>query len=118
MIFHFVKEGDKLHRGINFIKRCPKTAWSIKIVIPIWIYKNEKWQQDNFGDVFKGFRALYLRLRLRRRTKSDFPEKTPLWLFSIKRFKGSIGKQKLIWTKEQMEDYFDATVGWYNGTML
>lgn len=118
MIFHFVKEGDKLHRGINFLKWSPKTAWSVKIVIPIWLYKSARWQQPNFGDVFQGVKALYLRLRVRRRAKKDFPEGHPLWLFSVERFKGPIGKQRLVWTKEQMEDYFDATVGWYNGTFL
>ena len=112
-MFHFVTEGQNLHRGINFIKRCPKTAWSIKTVIPIWIYKKQKWQALDMN-VFKGFRALYLRLRVRRRAKKDFPDKTSLWIFGIKRFKASIGKQKLIWTREQLEDYFDSTVGWYD----
>lgn len=113
-MFHFVKEGEFLHFGINMMKPCKRTAWSIKFKIPIWIYKEDRWQDFDSMNVFKGYRILCLLLRIRRRAKNDFPKGHSLWIFSKAKARQPIGKQELVWTREQVEDHFDATVGWYD----
>ena len=103
-MFHFREEGEKTHWGINWMKKCQNTAWAIRIKIPIWFYKKILYQDFDSDNVVEGCRALCLTLRVRRRAKDDFPEGHQLWLFSKSKWKEGIGKQKLIYTREQLED--------------
>lgn len=113
-MFHFVKEGGNLHLGINVIRPCKGTAWAIKFRIPIWIYKKARYQQSGFGNILEGYKLLLLYLKIRKRKKRDFAEGVKLYLFGINLFKTAIGKQKLIFTEEQLWDRFDSTIGCYN----
>ena len=103
-MFHFREEGRKTHWGSNWMKRCQNTAWAIRIRIPIWLYKKTLYQDFDSDNVVEGYRALNLTLNVRRRAEKDFPKGHQLWLFSKSRWKSGIGEQKLIYTKEYLED--------------
>ena len=104
-IFHIREQGKEGGWGINLTLPTHKTAWTLILSIPYQHHVRKVYYSLDSDTLMEGRRLSSINLRVRRRRKRDFDRGfKPLWLFTKNTWKNPIGYQRLVATREMVED--------------